>query len=290
MKLLITGSSGQVGQEISPLALTEKHEVFAFDHATLDITNKNKIEDTLKKIKPDIFINAAAYTKVDTAETDEEAAFSINTKAVGYISKLCQKYSIPLIHISTDYVFDGSKNEPYIEIDDVNPINIYGKSKYLGEQSIRENLSDHIILRTSWVFGNGGNNFVKTILELAKHRDSFEVISDQFGSPTPAKSIAEVIVLIVNSIDTENTTKYGTYHYSGDCPTNWYNFAVKICKIALKSGAIKHMPKITAVKTSDTNPITNRPKYSILNTEKINYVFNVKAPDWENELVKLINI
>lgn len=197
MNILITGAHGQVGKELSQIAAAQGFNVIAASRADLDITQAQDLEAFISQCHADIVINAAAHTAVDKAESEQDLAFAINRDGAMNIARACKKRNIPLLHISTDYVFDGSKSEPYIESDAVSPLGVYGSSKWQGEEAVRKSLNNHIILRVAWVFGAQGNNFVKTMLRLGKERDELSVVADQFGGPSPAKEIAQTLITLV---------------------------------------------------------------------------------------------
>ena len=240
MKILLTGSTGQIGTELGNLIETSPHELYAYDKLKLDITDKALTLDVVTKTNPNIIINAAAYTNVDLAEEQKEIAYAVNRNGPHNLATICHAKHIFLIHISTDYVFDGLKTEPYFEDDSTNPINVYGKTKLDGEEAIRSALKEHIILRTSWVFGKTGRNFVKTILKLSKKQDILKVIDDQYGCPTSATSIAKAIFTICENFSLNKQINFGTYHYSGMPKTTWYKFAKAILAIGYKQKLINN--------------------------------------------------
>lgn len=284
MKILITGAQGQVGKELSTLANTHGYNVIAAGRSELDITQASKVNDYLNQHQPDIIINAAAYTAVDKAEQEQAIAYAINYEGAKNIATTCATLSIPLLHISTDYVFDGSKAEPYNEDDDVSPLGVYGDSKWKGEEAIRENLNNAIILRVAWVFGAHGNNFVKTMLRLAKERDELNVVADQFGGPSPAKNIAETLIKLVEKYQETKTLQWGTYHYCGSPKTTWYEFATEIFKQANKKGLINKKIKVNPITTAQYPTPAKRPKNSMLNCSKIKNIFEIDLPNWRNAL------
>src|SRR5258708_31333128 len=214
MKLLVLGAGGQVGHELCRLAWPADYRVAAFARAEIDITRQEAVAAGVNRERPDIVINAAAYTAVDRAESEPGAAWAGNCAGPGYLAAACHTAGIPLIHISTDYVFDGSKKGPYREDDPVKPLGVYGHSKEAGDRAVREALAEHVILRTAWVYSAHGHNFVKTMLRVAAERPVLRVVSDQIGSPTSAADIAGAIAAIVRRL-AAGDRPWGTYHFSG---------------------------------------------------------------------------
>ncbi len=276
--LLITGVNGQVGWELLRANNTPKDWlVIGLTREDLDLTHPEKISALFDKYQPDLFINPAAYTAVDKAESDEDLAFKINAEAVSVFSMACRDRGVPMVHLSTDYVFDGTKEDAYSEEDPVAPLGVYGRSKEAGERLLRTNLEQHIILRTAWVYGRHGNNFVKTMMRLGAERDELGIVADQHGCPTSAQNIAEAVIDIARGIFEENTA-WGTYHFCGAEPTTWYDFAVQIFKNAdLKV-------KANAIKTEDYPTPAARPKNSVLSCEKLQKAFAISPPSWQESL------
>ncbi|MDC0182772.1 dTDP-4-dehydrorhamnose reductase [Nitrosomonadales bacterium] len=291
MKILLTGANGQVGhslnQKLSPL-----FKVFALTHENFDLTNVIEMEKIIDDIKPNLIINPAAYTFVDQAEKDPELVFKINFKAPEFLALKSKNLNIPLIHFSTDYIFDGLKNKAYCEDDQANPKSIYGKSKHDGDVSIVKNNPNHIIIRTSWVYSLKGKNFLTTILNMAKVQNSFSIVSDQIGAPTSATHIANIVCEIVKKIDEiKKNNLYGVYNLTNSGKASWYDFAKAIVnnanELQLK---IKCMPKdINPIKTDDFSALAFRPKNSLLNNQKIMRIFGIKSPSWQNELKSVMN-
>lgn len=227
MKIVLTGANGQLGKEITSCADSFRVKLYPYSHSQLNITEFDSLNSVIVAIKPHYIINTAAYTAVDKAEKDSQLAFDVNSLGVQYLAKIAQTYDIPLLHISTDYIFDGKKKKPYLEEDETNPLSIYGLSKLSGENLLRATWYKHIILRVSWVFGAYGNNFVKTILHLANERTEISVIADQKGAPTYAGDIAQSLLKIIERLR-EGQFEWGTYHYTGIPPLSWYEFARSI--------------------------------------------------------------
>jgi dTDP-4-dehydrorhamnose reductase len=289
MKILLTGSKGQVGFELNK-KLSALGEVIATDREELDLTNPDAIKKFIDQTKPDIIINPAAYTAVDKAESESDLAYLINVTASEILAGKARELDIPLVHFSTDYVFDGVKKSAYVETDETNPQSVYGKTKWEGEDKVRAH-HKHIILRTSWVFGVHGNNFLKTMLRLFKEKDSLNIISDQWGSPASATMLADVTFKIVDSIfKNKNFNDYGTYHVTSDGETNWFEYASLIASELKKLNVnIKCGPdQIRPILTSEYLTAAKRPLNSRLNCEKLKKTFVLELPHWESEVKKVL--
>ncbi|MDX8380861.1 MAG: dTDP-4-dehydrorhamnose reductase [Ghiorsea sp.] len=284
MKVLIMGCHGQVGTELMLLAQKYVVEAIGFDHEDLDITQQDAVNQTLADLGPDVVINAAAYTAVDKAEDNAEQAMAVNATAVGYLAQACEDLDIPLVHISTDYVFDGSAIDAYSEDDTVNPLGVYGQTKLSGENLVRELCSKHYILRTSWVFSAHGNNFVKTMLRLGSERDTLGVVADQMGKPTSAREIARVIYEILKS----KKEAWGTYHIAQPEKTTWHGFALSIFEQAKAEGLKLKVSEVNAIAASDYPTPAKRPENSTLNCKKIEQTFGLKLADWQVSLRQVI--
>lgn len=288
LKVLITGAQGQVGKELTQIANEKGFDVVAASRADLDITQAQSVENYITKCQPDIIINAAAHTAVDKAESEQDLAFAINRDGAKNIANACKKQNIPLLHISTDYVFDGTKSEPYSEDDTVSPLGVYGESKWQGEEVIRKNLNDYLILRVAWVFGAQGNNFVKTMLRLGKERDELNVVADQFGGPSPAKDIALTLIDLVEQYQTDNTLAWGTYHYCGNSKTTWYHFAKEIFKQAFELGLLNKKVKVNPITTEEYPTAAERPGNSMLDCSKLKTTFGIEMPEWKKALKQVL--
>lgn len=251
MKVLITGSNGMLGHDLVKI-LSKENEIIATTHDTLDITDIEKTISTIKEINPDIVINAAAFTAVDAAETNEDLAYQVNVIGTRNLAVACQKVDSTLVYISTDYVFDGTKGESYREYDTTNPLGVYGKTKYFGEVYIRDLLDKFYIVRTSWLYGYHGPNFITTMLNLAKTHDSINVVSDQIGSPTYTADLATAINELIKQ------SKYGIYHITNSDSCSWYEYALEI----FKNAGIEI--EINPVTTEEYGSPAPRPKYSVL--------------------------
>ena len=289
MKILLTGKNGQVGFALHR-KLVLLGEVIATDRNELNLENSDAIRAFIEKIKPDIIINAAAYTDVEKAESEIELAHKVNAEAPKVLAEKASQLDIPMIHFSTDYVFDGLKNEPYVETDQANPQSVYGETKWKGEEAVR-NQKKHIILRTSWVFSSHGQNFLKTILKLIQEKTSLNVVSDQIGTPTSSEALADVTYKIVEAIFNDSSFKdFGTYHMTLDNATNWYRYACFITDEAKRLGLQ------TLMTSKDIKPISSdayltlakRPMNSRLDTTKIKKTFMLELPHWEEEVKRIL--
>ncbi|MEO8517328.1 MAG: dTDP-4-dehydrorhamnose reductase [Flavobacterium sp.] len=281
MVILVTGASGQLGQAIQHIApdYTDCQFIFASSQE-LDITNQEKVNQFFEHNKIDFCINAAAYTAVDKAESETDKAESINVLGPKNLAFACKKHHVKLIHISTDFVFDGASKQPYLETDATSPINVYGKTKRDGEVVIIENLKEYFIVRTSWVYSQFANNFMKTMLRLASERDSLSIVSDQVGSPTNAVDLAKATLSIVKS----NSTAYGIYNFSNEGMASWYDFAKEIFRINNIAIEVSPIP-------SEAFPTPAiRPKYSVLSKSKIKEVFGIEIKIWQEALQQTHNL
>ena len=274
--VLVTGSSGQVGNEIKAISSDYSYNFFFTDRNNIDITSKDSIKEFCKTNNINVIINCAAYTAVDKAQSDEINADLINRKAVKKLALVSQELNIKLIHISTDYVFDGKNFKPYCEEFQTNPQSIYGKTKLDGENEIRDiNPLNSIIIRTSWVYSYYGNNFVKTMLRLGKEKEELGVIFDQIGTPTYAAHLAKTILDIIPQIE---NSKVEIYNYSNEGVLSWYDFAKEIMKMA------KLNCKINPIETYQYPTPAKRPHFSLLNKNKIKTTFNIEIPYWKDGL------
>ena len=292
MKILVFGADGQVGSDLRAwfACLPQKggyqHQITFCTRNELNLAEVSKILDYLKRAAPDLIVNAAAYTGVDKAEVQQDLAFSINRDAVREMALYCKQNQCDLIHISTDYVFDGQSHRPYLESDPVGPTGDYGLSKLAGENVIREILERHIILRTSWVFGARGDNFVKTMLRLAETKGALGVVGDQHGAPTSARAIAASIGEIIRQIATEPKSDqcWGIYHYSGFPYVSWAEFAREIFEQATYRGLIPAPPQVNDINTIDYPTPAVRPANSRLDCSKLKSTFGVEPDDWKRSL------
>ncbi len=286
MKIVIFGGTGQLGSDFQRIAIASGLEVISCDLPEIDITAEAQVLDAVKHHSPDIVINAAAYTAVDKAEQESEIAYTVNRDGAKNCAIACQKVQIPLIHISTDYVFNGENTSPYIEADEVFPIGVYGQSKWEGEQAVRKVLEPHLIIRISWVFGFYGQNFVKTMQRLAREREDLNVVSDQVGCPTATRALSHALIKISRAC-IKNAGPWGTYHYSCAPPTNWYEFAQAI---------IEETRQYESLKINNVNPITTekyptpakRPAYTAMDCTKIKRDYAIKQVSWKEELKQVV--
>jgi dTDP-4-dehydrorhamnose reductase len=287
VKILLTGSTGQVGWELAR-TLSPIGEVIEVNRHQIDIADLQGLHLAIKSYRPDVIVNPAAYTAVDKAESEQEMAFLINGRAPEVMAEAAKEQNALLIHYSTDYVFDGTKDTPYSEEDKTNPVNIYGASKLAGEAAIRAIDCDYLILRTSWVYTNRGNNFLKTILRLATEREELNIVADQIGSPTWSRLIAEVTAHMVwQTIRRKQVGEFqsGTYHLTSTGETSWHGFAEKIVNLAREQAqlTIKNQ-RINPIPTSGYPVPAKRPANSRLNCHKLEQEFNLALPSWENSL------
>jgi len=285
MVVVVTGANGQLGQAIQFVAVNYPNIQFVFcSTSDLDITNKENCDAFFNKTNPDFCINAAAYTAVDKAESEPEKAELINVFGSKNIAETCKEFNTKLIHISTDFVFDGTNANPYTETDITNPKGIYGQTKLDGEKAIQEVFSNYFIIRTSWVYSQFGNNFMKTMLRLASERDTISVVNDQIGTPTNAVDLAEALVQIILTDNQQTATdNYGIYNFSNEGQCSWYDFARLIFEMNGTRINLNPIPSI------DFPTPAMRPKFSVLDKSKIKRVFNLEVKNWEESL-KTINL
>jgi dTDP-4-dehydrorhamnose reductase len=287
MKILLTGAQGQLGSEVNRhKGFKEKHQVIAMSRQELNIADAETVRATLHLHRPNAIINTAAYTLVDKAESESDKAFEVNAKALEYLATACQELNIPLLHISTDYVFNGQKPTSYVESDNIEPINVYGMSKWQGEEKLRSIAAKHIILRVSWVYGYYGQNFVKTILRLARERKELNIVNDQRGCPTAAKEIAQMLYALIEKIDSGEQA-WGTYHFCNGPSTNWYDFAKAIVAHA-KNYEPLQVEKILPIQTKDYPTPARRPSNSELCCNKLIDTFAIVPRNWQEVLPEVI--
>lgn len=294
-RILLTGKDGQLGYALKR-ALAPLGEVFAIGRSDCDLTNTDAIRAMVAVIRPDIIVNPAAYTGVDKAETEREVAFAVNATAPGVLAQEALKIGALLVHYSTDYVFDGRKQGVYVEQDTASPQSVYGISKLAGEEAIRSVHTRHLILRTSWVFGVHGANFLKTILRLAGECDSLRIVADQIGAPTSATLIADVTADMLGQYwhdhDTaDNPGRLTTFHLTAGGETSWHGYAKFIVSTALQMGmSMKLRPDEISPIFTDEYPLpARRPANSRLNTDKLKSAFNIVLPDWQEGVIDVLN-
>ena len=290
-RILLTGCTGQLGQELQR-TLAPLGEVIGVDRSTVDLSQETTIRQRLVEIKPDVIVNAAAYTAVDKAETETELAQAINAIAPKVMAEEAQRLGATLIHVSTDYVFDGRKNTPYTEDDVTNPLGVYGRTKLEGEEGIRKTCDRHLILRTAWVYGtNGQVNFVKTMLRLFAEREEVRVVADQVGSPTWAADLAQSIATLLSQPSqdpAQPNLPTGTYHYTNSGVASWYDFAVAIFEEAKPLGFPLKVQRIVPIATADYPTPAQRPAYSVLSGKKISALLGSHPPHWRQALRQML--
>lgn len=283
-KILLIGARGQVGQELQ-FILPSLGEVINIGREELDLTDGEKIRDLVRATKPEILVNAAAYTAVDRAESEAEIARAVNATAPKILAEEAERRGASFLHISTDYVFDGGKNTPYLETDPVNPLSVYGKTKLQGEEFIREIYPNSIILRTAWVYGiHGKSNFVKTMLRLGKEREEVKVVVDQVGSPTRAKDIAEAISVLLKNPDTPG----GIYHFTDSGVASWFDLARAVFEEAKTLGFPLKIQRVIPIATAEYPTSAVRPAYSVLSGQKIGDRLGYIPPYWRDSLKSMM--
>lgn len=285
--ILITGVNGQVGHELQQ-TLSSLGIVTALDRSRLDLADPDAIRSLVQEVKPAVIVNPAAYTAVDKAESEPELAFAINAVAPGVLAEEAARCGALLVHYSTDYVFDGCKRLPYAESDETNPLGVYGQSKLAGEQAIRAVGAPHLILRTSWVYGPRGRNFLRTIIQLAQQREELRIVADQMGAPTSSRAIANAAAVMLGGWQEE---KSGTYHLTCAGETSWYGFAQAILRFYEAHRATQGWPQLKvnadglqAITTAEYPTPAARPAYSVLNNAKLQLAFQVSMPMWSEAL------
>jgi len=288
MKVLVLGTSGQVGTELMRAAWPADTVLAGLARPEIDLARSETIDAAMQAHAPDLVVNATAYTAVDKAESEREAAFAVNRDGPAHLAARCAERGAALIHISTDYVFDGSKPTPYGEDDPVCPISVYGASKEAGEAAVRATAPRHVILRTSWVYAAHGANFVKTMLRLGRERDELGVVADQTGAPTSAADIAAAIVLIAKRIaESPDAVAWGTYNFTGAGETTWHGFADRIFQRLERAEGRR--PRLRAIGTADYPTPARRPVNSRLDCARVRTAFGVATPAWEDSLDRVLD-
>jgi len=282
-KILLIGKNGQVGFELLKI-LPKVGSVLATDKEMLNLADPKSIKKLIEDFKPDIIINAAAYTAVDLAEDEKELAFQINAKAPEVLMECAKKQNALFIHYSTDYVFDGKSSLPYVEESPTHPLNIYGQSKLQGEKAIFAMGGNHFIFRTSWVYGLRGKNFFLTMLKLAKEKDHLNIVADQIGAPTTSASLAEATFQVLNYSKEELDGKYGLYHMSCLGKTSWHDFAKALFECEKKKDPFFKVPQLSQISSSQYPLKAERPGFSVLSNEKLKRTFNIQLPSWQEAL------
>ncbi len=287
MKIFVAGSNGQLGKELTRQGGDFHFDILPFDLPELDITDLSGVGRTVAATRPDLIVNAAAYTNVDMAEDEPEIAFRVNRDGPECLARVCRDTGIPLIHISTDYVFAGDQTEPYLEQDPMAPLGVYGRSKAEGEACVQERLNAHIIVRTSWLYGVYGHNFVKTMLRIGSERPRIRVVGDQFGCPTSAADLAEALLRIATQINGGDSKNWGIYHFCNAGVVSWYQFAKEIFHFAQTYGN-RPMPVVESI-TTDQYPVkAERPAYSALSCDRIKSAFGIDQKIWTESLSNVI--
>ena len=297
MRVLLTGASGQVGTELAR-ALEGRVDLAAYDHRSLDLADADALARTVREVKPVLILNAAAYTAVDEAESHEADAAAVNAKAPGILAQEARACGALLVHYSTDYVFDGTKTEPYVEGDATAPMGVYGRTKLEGEQAIAASGCDHLVLRTSWVYAPHGRNFMLTMLRLAESRRELRVVADQHGAPTPAHALARATLAVLG--DTGGAFSQaaleparaaaGVYHASAGGATTWHAFAQQIfSEWAWRQQGGFVSPRVVPIATAEYPTPARRPAYSVLSNDKLARAFRVRLPGWQSGLGEVLN-
>jgi dTDP-4-dehydrorhamnose reductase len=285
MKILVFGAGGQSGRVVCRAAWPPRHAIVPLDRKAVDITKSAAVSAVLDREAPDLAINLAAFTAVDRAESEPEAAWVVNCAGAAHIAAACDESATPLIHLSTDYVFDGRKAEPYREEDAVGPLGVYGRSKEAGERAVRAAAARHVILRTAWVFGAYGTNFVKTMIRLAAQRPVLRVVADQRGCPTAAADIAAALIVVAEYIE-RSEAKWGTYHFVGAGAVSWHGFAEAIFDLAAPQLAAR--PQVEPISTDQYPTPARRPMNSVLDCRKIAEAFGIRPQPWRVGLASVI--
>ena len=286
--ILVTGIGGQVGWEIARRAARAGLALKGLTSAELDISDSKAVHAAVAQTTPKVIVNCAAYTAVDKAETEKQRAFAVNRDGPGHLAAACAARGIPLVHVSTDYVFDGASRDPYKEDDPTAPLGVYGQSKLAGEAAVRGFLDRHIIVRTAWVYGVHGHNFVKTMLRLGAERDVLRVVADQRGSPTFAGDLADALIKLARRVKSEALPEhaYGTFHYSGGGAVSWHGFAQRIFELAAPK--LGRRPRVEAISTAEYPTPARRPANSVLDCSKIGRIHGIMQRPWEAALQEML--
>jgi dTDP-4-dehydrorhamnose reductase len=289
MTVLQFGETGQVGRELLRRSDREKFRLSVYGRKDADFTHPHSAADLVRHAPAcDVVVNAVGYTAVDKAESDRATAMTVNAEAVGKLAQACAERGVPLIHLSTDYVFDGISTIPYQEGDPTNPVNCYGSSKLRGENSIRAVLPSHVILRTSWVYSPYGTNFLKTMIRLGIEREHLRVVSDQIGAPTAASDIADTIFAIIRRLTLAREPQlFGTFHYSGKGQASWFEFAAAILAAAKPLFPVR--ARLEAITTAQYPTPAARPRNSLLNCDKIETRYDIRPKAWEDSMREVIS-
>ncbi len=286
MRILLFGCDGQLGRELTALSSERAVDLVGLNHAAVDITDPVAVARALEAQRPDVVVNAAAYTAVDKAESEPDLAARANAMAPGLIAERCARYRTPMIHVSTDYVFDGTKASAYVEADPIAPLGVYGRTKAAGEAAVRAAGERHLILRTSWVYGIHGANFLKTMLRLARERDRLTIVADQRGCPTATRDIAEGILAAAQAA-CAGTARWGTYHLAGTGVTTWHGFASAI--VAHAAAHTGRTPEMAPITTADYPTPAKRPANSELDSSQFERAFRFRAAPWQDRVAEVVD-
>ncbi|NTA51294.1 MULTISPECIES: dTDP-4-dehydrorhamnose reductase [Agrobacterium tumefaciens complex] len=279
MRLAVTGKNGQVVSALQALA-SDELEIVALGRPELDLAQPETVLKALREVRPDVVVSAAAYTAVDKAESEQDIAFAVNRDGARAVAQAASDIGIPVIHLSTDYVFDGTKHTAYVESDPTGPTSVYGRSKLEGERAVSEATDNYVVLRTAWVYSEYGNNFVKTMLRLSENRDEINVVADQFGCPTSANDIAAAVITIARKVVEDSSAPLrGVFHLSGTGETNWANFAKQIFALSAENGGKSIV--VNDITTAQYPTPARRPANSRLDCSKLEEVYGIKLPSWQ---------
>lgn len=281
-RIFIAGSKGMLASDLISI-LTGKGDIVGGNRPEFDISDFDRVMATFKMIKPNIVVNCAAYTDVDGAESKQALALAVNADGVNNLAIACREVGAKLVHISTDYVFDGKSNIPYKEDDKPNPLNVYGQSKLEGEEVVREIMDNYIIIRTSWLYGRYGGNFVKSIQDMALKKETLSIVYDQVGTPTYTKDLARAIINLMESVPS------GIYNFSNEGVCSWYDFAYEILSISEKQGHIHKLKKLLPIPSEEYPTAAKRPAYSILNKSKYKETTSKVIPHWKDALQRFLS-
>lgn len=283
MKILVTGKGGQLAQELENIK-THEHQLIILSVAELDITNSDWVNQTIIEQQPDLVINAAAYTAVDKAETEKEQAYAVNHIGAKNLALACKQHGVRLLHVSTDFVFDGTKNTPYQTDDIPNPVNVYGASKLAGDQAVMEILPSAVIVRTAWVYSSHGNNFVKSMLKLMAEKPALGIVYDQVGTPTWAAGLAQWLWALIGKPEVS-----GVYHWTDAGVASWYDFAVAIQELGIEKGLLKQCIPISAIPASQYPTPAIRPHFSVIDKSSAESAANIKTIHWRKQLSTMMD-
>ena len=287
MRIAITGCRGQLGRELIRCAARRPLQTFCTDVQEMDITSADQIDSVLSRFKPEAVVNAAAYTQVDAAERDRELAYAVNTTAPGLLADWCRRAGAFLVHVSTDYVFSGNKGDLYTESDATDPLSVYGSTKEQGEGLVRERLTRHLIVRTSWLYSIHGRNFVKTVLDLCRTGKALRIVADQYGSPTSAAELAEAILAMIAHMHKRADGPWGTYHFCSRGVVSWYDFATEIVRL-MPVPPEGRRATVEAISTEQYPTAAKRPVFSGLDCSKFESVFGYAPQPWAESLKPVI--